>query len=92
MTDKEKSKKVLLKKLQKLRRSGEELMSKVTTTTGKMEQKEIKTELPAAPVFEDRMHETGKSSLKSQEVGMKTGESKKKMSQTEGCVNKDDAE
>ena len=92
LTEKEKSKKVLLKKLQKLRRLGEEPMSKMTMITVKMEQKEIKTELLAAPVNKDGMHETGKSSLKPQEVGMKTGENKRKTSQTEGCVNKDDAE
>ena len=56
-----------------------------------MEQKEV-TKLPAAPVIEDKMCKTGESLLKSQEVGMKTGESKKKMSQTEGCINKDDVE
>ena len=55
-----------------------------------MGQKEVKTELPAAPVIKDEVDETGKTSLKSQEVSMKTGENKKKMSQTEGCVNKDD--
>ena len=37
------------------------------------------------------MCETGKSSLKLQEVGTKAGESKKKTSQAEGCVNKEDA-
>ena len=61
-------------------------------TTRKTEQKEVKTELSAAPVTKDKMRKTGESSLKSQEVGMKTGESKRKMSQTEGCVNKDDVE
>ena len=92
LTEKEKSKKVLLKKLQKLRRSGHKPKSKVTMTTRKTEQKEVKTELSAAPVIKDKMCETGESSLKTQEVGMKTGESKRKMSQTEGCVNKDDVE
>ena len=67
-------------------------MSKVTMTTEQIEQKEVETELPAAPVIEDKMCETGESSLKSQEAGMKTGQSKKKMSQTEGCINKPDAE
>ena len=38
------------------------------------------------------MCEIGESSLKSQEVGTKTEESKRKTSQTEGCVNKEDAE
>ena len=33
-----------------------------------------------------------KSSLKSQEVGIKASESKKKMSPADGCVNKEDAE
>ena len=61
-------------------------------TTRKMEQKEINTELPTAPIIEDRMCETGKSSLKLQEFGMKTGESKRKTSRTEGCVNKHDVE
>ena len=55
-------------------------------------QKELKTELPAASVIKDKVDKTGKTSLKSQEVSMKTGENKKKMSQTEGCVNKDGAE
>ena len=75
-----------------MKKSGEQPMSKATTTTEKMEQKEVKTELAAALVIEDKMCETGKSSLKLQEVGTKTGESKKKMSQTEGCINKEDAE
>ena len=92
LTEKEKSKKVLLKKLQKLMRSGEEPMSKVTTTIAKMEQKEVKTELSAGPVIKGKMYETGESSLKSPEEVMRTGESKKKMSKTEGCVNKDDVE
>ena len=38
------------------------------------------------------MCKTGESLLKSQEVGTKTSQSKKKMSQTEGRINKDDAE
>ena len=67
-------------------------MNKATMTTVKMEQKKVKTESIAAPASKDRMHKTGESSLKPQEVGMKTGESRMKMSQTEGCVNKDDAE
>ena len=70
----------------------EQPMSKMTMTTEKMEQKEVKTELPAAPVIEGRMSETGKSSLKSQEVDTKTRESKKRMSQTEGCINKEEVE
>ena len=92
LTEREKSKNVLLKKLQKLSKLGEEPMSKMATTTVKMEQKETKTELPAASVIKGRMRKTGESSLKPQEAGMKPEESKRKTSQTEGCVNKDDAE
>ena len=55
LTEKEKFKEILLKKLQKLKRLGEEPMSEATMTTEMMEQKEVKTELPAAPVIEDRM-------------------------------------
>ena len=75
-----------------MKKSGEIPMSKVTTTTEKMEQKEVKTKLAAAQVIEDKMCKTGESSLKLQEVGTKTGEGKKKMSQTEGCINKEDTE
>ena len=71
LTEKEKSKKLLLKKLQKMRKSGEQPTSKPTTTTERIEQKEIKMELLAAPVIEDKTRESGKSSLKSQEVGTK---------------------
>ena len=92
LTEKEKSKKVLLKKLQKLRKSGEEPMSKTVTTNVEMEQKETKTELPAVSAIKGEMHGTGESSLKSQEAGMKTEKSKRKTSQTKGCVNKEDAE
>ena len=91
LTEKEKSKKVLLKKLQKLRKSGEEPMSKTVMTNVEMEQKETKMELPAVSAIKGEMCETDESSLKPQDVGMKTEESKR-MSQTEGCVNKEDAE
>ena len=84
--------KVLLKKLQKLKKLRDEPKSEAKTATKKMEQKEIKTELPAAPVIMDKISKTGKSSLKSQEVGKKTEECLKKLSQTKGCVNKDDVE
>ena len=47
----------------------------MTMTTEKLKQKEVKTELPAAPVIEDKRCETGESLLKSQEVGTKAGES-----------------
>ena len=46
-TEKEKSKKVLLKKLQKLRKLREKSMSKAEMTTVKIEQKETETEPPA---------------------------------------------
>ena len=63
LTEKEKSKKALLKKLQKLRKSGEKPMGKTLTTTVEMEQKETKTELPAVSTIKGEMHETGESSL-----------------------------
>ena len=91
LTEKEKSKKVLLKKLQKLRKSGEESMSKTVMTTVEMEQKETKTELPAVSAIKNEMCDIGESSLISQEVGTKTEENKR-ISQTEGCVNKEDVE
>ena len=75
-----------------MKKSGEQPMSKVTTTTEKMEQKEVKIDLSGALVIEHKMCKTGESLLKSQEVGTKTSQSKKKMSQTEGCINKDSAE
>ena len=87
LTEREKLKKVLRKKLQKLRKSGEKPMSTTAMTTVEMEQKETKMELPAVSTMEAEMCETGESSLKSQEVGTKTEESKRKTTQTEGCVN-----
>ena len=92
LTEREKSKKVLLKKLQKLKKSGEKPTSKTAMTTVEMEQKETKTELPAVSTIKGKMHKTGESLLKSQEVGTKTEESQKQRSQMEGCVNKEDAE
>ena len=92
LTEKEKSKKTLLRKLQKMRKSEERPTSKPTTTTERIERKEVKTGLLAAPVIEDKTCESGKSSLKPQEVGIKTGESKKKKSPADRCVNKEDAE
>ena len=92
LIEKEKSKKILLRKLQKMRKSGEQPTSKPTMTKERIEQKEVETELLAAPLIEDKRYETDESSLKPQEVGAKAGESKKKMSQAEGCVNKEDAD
>ena len=66
-------------------------MSKTETTTVEMEQKETKTKLPAVSTIKSETHKVGKISLKSQEVGMKTEESKG-IGQTEGCVNKEDVE
>ena len=91
LTEKEKSKKVLLIKLQKLRKSGKEPMSKTVMTTVEMEQKETKTELPAVSTIKGEMCKNGKSLLKPQEVGTKTEESKR-MSKTQECVNKEDVE
>ena len=91
LIEKEKSKKLLLKKLQKLRKLGEP-MSKTETTTVKIEQKETKMKLPTASIIKSERHKIGESSLKPQEVGTKTGESNRKTSPTDGCVNKEDAE
>ena len=66
--------------------------SDVTTTSKKIELKEeVKTELPSDAVVMEKISETGESSLKSQEVGEVTQEDKKKTSQPEGCINKDNA-
>ena len=91
LTKKEKLKKVLLKKLQKVRKSGEP-MSKTEMTTVKVEQNETKMKPPTASTIKSEKREIGESSLKPQEVGTKTGESKKEMSPADGCVNKEDAE
>ena len=91
ITEKGKSKKVLLKKLQKLRKSGEP-MSKAETTTVKVEQRETKMEPPTLSTIKSETREIGESSLKPQEDGTKTGESKKKTSPADRCVNKEDAE
>ena len=92
LTEKEKSKNVVLKMLQKLRKSGEKPMSKTETTTVEIEQKETKMKPPAVSTIKSETREIGEKSLKPQEVGTKAGESKKKMSPTDGCVNKEDAE
>ena len=47
-------------------------------TTERIEQKEVKMELLAAPVIEDKTCKLGESSLKLQEVSTKASESKKK--------------
>ena len=93
LTEKEKLRKVLLKKLQKLRKTGNGSKSDVATTSKKIELKEeVKTELPSDAVVMEKISVTGESSLKSQEVGEVTQEDKKKTSQPEGCINKDNAE
>ena len=84
-------KKVLLEKLQKLRKSGEPV-SKVEMTTVKIEQKETKTKSPKASTIKRETHEIGENSLKLQEVETKTGKIKKKMTSADGCVNKEDTE
>ena len=91
LTEREKSKKILLKKLQKLRKLGEPV-SKAEMTTVKIEQKETKIKLPTASTIKKETCKIGESSLKPQEVETKTGKSKKKMSPADGCVNKEDAE
>ena len=61
-------------------------------TTEKIKWKGTETELSTASTIKKETCEIGKSSLKLQEVGTKTGKSKKKMSPTDGCVKKEDAE
>ena len=61
-------------------------------TTVKIEQKETKTKLPAVSTIKSETREIGESSLKLQEVGTEAGESKKKTSPADGCVNKEDTE
>ena len=91
LTEREKSKKVLLKKLQKLRKAGGPV-SEAEMTTEKIKQKGTKTESSTAATIKKETCEIGESSLKSQEVETKTGKSKKKMSPTDRCVNTEDAE
>ena len=74
-----------------MRKLGEKPKSKTEMTTVEMEQKETKTKVPAVLTIKNETCEIGESSLKLQEVGTKTEESKR-ISQTEGCVNKEDAE
>ena len=52
----------------------------------------VKTELPSDTVATENVSKIGESSLKPQEVVEMTQKDKKKTSQTEGCINKDDAE
>ena len=89
LTEREKSKKVLLKKLQKLRKFGEP-MSEVTTV--RLKQMETKMKSPTASTIKSKTCKIGESSLKPQEFGTKPGESKKKTSPADRCVNKEDAE
>ena len=91
LTEREKSKKVLLKKLQKLRKSGGSVgQAKITTV--KIKWKRTETKSSTASTIKKETCEIGESSLKSQEVEKITGKSKKKMSPTDGCVKKEDAE
>ena len=94
LTEKVKSKKVLLKKLQKLRKMGDGSKSDVDTSKKMEPKEEIKTELSLDTVvtYSGQISKTGESSLKTREVGKVTQEYKKKTSQTEGCINKDDVE
>ena len=91
LTEREKLKKVLLKKLQKLRKAGGSV-SEVEKTTEKIKQKGTETESSMASTIKKETCKISESSLKSQEVETKTGKSKKKTSPTDGCVNKEDAE
>ena len=91
LTEREKSKKVLLKKLQKLRKTGGPV-SEVEMITVKIEQKETETKSSTASTIKRETYKIGESSLKLQEVETKTGKSKKKTSPADRCVNKEDAE
>ena len=91
LTEREKSKKVLLKKLQKLRKSGG-AVSEAEMTTVKIKKKGTETKLSTASSIKKETCEIDESSLKLQEVETKTGKSKKETSLTDGCVNKEDAE
>ena len=91
LTEREKSKKILLKKLQKLKKSGGP-GTEAETTTVKIEQKKIETKSPTTSTTKKETCQIGESSLKSQEVEAKTGKSKKKLSPADRCVNKEDAE
>ena len=75
-----------------MRQSGEQPKSKPTMATEKIKYKEIRTELLTAPVMEEKIYKISESLLKPQDVGTKTGGSKKKISEAEGCVNKEDAD
>ena len=77
LTEREKSKNVLLKKLQKLRKSGGPV-SEAEMTTVKIELKETETKSPTASTIKRETCEIGESSLKSQEVETKNGKRKKK--------------
>ena len=57
-----------------------------------MDQKETKMKPPAVSTIKSETSEKGESSLKLQEAGTDAGESKKKTSPADGCVNKEDAE
>ena len=67
-------------------------MSEVETTTEKIKQKGTKTKSSTASTIKKETCEIGDSSLKSQEIETKTDKSKKKMSPTDRCMNKEDAE
>ena len=91
LTEREKSKKVLLKKLQKLRKAGGP-MSEAEMITEKIKQKGTGTKSSTASTIKKETCKIGESLLKLQEVETKTDKSKKNTSPTDGCVNKEDAE
>ena len=91
LTEREKTKKALLKNIRKLRKS-EAPMSEAEKTTVKIGEKKTDTESSTASTIKKEICEIGESSLKSQKVETKIGKSKKRTSPAEGCINKEDAE
>ena len=91
LTEREKMKKALLKKIQKLRKS-EGPVSEAEKTTAKIGEKKTNTGLFTASTIKKEICKIGDSSLKSQKVETEIGKSKRRMSPVEGCINKEDAE
>ena len=91
LTEREKMKKTLLKKVWKLRKS-EGPVSETEKTTAKIRGKKTDTELFTVSMIKKEICEIGKSLLKSQTVETEIGKSKRRTSPAEGCINKEDAE
>ena len=99
LTEKEKSKKVLLKKLQKLWEAGGKSQDSMTATSKTPKDaevmREIKTEHPKPHSDElvmKKWSETGETSQKSHEISEVMKEESKQKIKMKGCFNKEDAE